>query len=178
MAGGNLETAVNFYFDMGANLPAPRQTPPPPASVPPPPPAGNKKPSARVYPDLEYEDDDDIPDIGGLAIQQHASGRPGRQGFDEDGIRKADPARVQRLYDGRGMPDSGFLERDMSGSKDEAGVDWMYALQTELCYPGDLTAVNNAFTETVLIIHVCKPLSDFHVSGEARSEAIFKMDPS
>jgi len=157
MADGNIDTAVNFYFDMGASLPAPHQTPPPQAGRPP---EAIKTPT-RVYPIPQDEEEDDIPDIRGLDIRKEAPSRPGRPFFDEDGIRSADPARIQRLYDGRGIADTGFFERDTSGSKDEVGVDWMYPLQTELCYPGDLTAVKNSFAQIIVqLCHIYQPNDD------------------
>lgn len=57
----------------------------------------------------------------------------------DDYDRPPDSATTMRIYDRQ--EDGEYFGRNTSGAQDEAGVDWMYPLQTDLCYPGDLTAV-------------------------------------
>ncbi len=113
---------------------------------PPQPPSFPLPPSAT---DDDYVDDDE--DIEEIERQFREAGLnhrgnpkpppPPRTHVEQDDIydRPPDSAKTMRLQ-GR-QQDGEYFSRDTSGAQDEAGVDWMYPLQTDLCYPGDLTAV-------------------------------------
>jgi hypothetical protein len=88
------------------------------------------------------EDDDDDEYYPGRGGGRGSGGGAGAADqYDEDGVRRPDPVRLQRLMSG-GAPAYGMAEGDAALARADAlNVEWMFPPPSHLSYPGPLQEV-------------------------------------